>query len=114
MTSFPLVFDQRTSGYRRIARIISRIDLRWAYLRQGPDPEVKWSDFEVPGWGVPSMPVRILQAEKDVALGLHHLNLLRPYATDDWEIVVDSKLKHFGKGLNRGNAAEIYNNWISN
>ena len=114
MSSFPLVFDQRTSGYRRIARFISQIDLRWAYLRQGPAPEVKWADFEVPGWGVPSMPVRLLQAEEDVALGLHHLNLLRPYAGNDWEIVIDPRLKHFGKGLNRGNAEETYNNWISN
>ena len=112
MTSFPLVFKQRTSGFKKFARLISRMEMRWAYLRDGPDPDVKWREFQVPEWGIPIIPIRILQAKNDIALGPHHLELLVKNAADDWEIVIDSELQHNGK--NRGNAVEQYNVWISN
>ena len=112
MTSFPLVFKQRTSGFKTFARLISRIEIRWAYIRDGSNPDVKWEEFQVPKWGVPTIPIRILQAKNDIALGPHHLELLVENAAEDWEIVIDSELQHYGK--NRGNAVEQYNVWISN
>ena len=112
MTSFPLVFKQRTSGSKIIARCISRIEMRWAYLRDGPDPDVKWNEFQVPEWGIPRIPICILQAKNDIALGPYHLELLQKNTADDWEIVIDSELQHNGK--NRGNAVEQYNAWMSN
>ena len=113
MTSFPLVFKQRTRGWRLISGLIAQIDLNWAFRRDGPDVDIVWNNFEVPDWGVPTMPVRILQAKEDIALDLDHLDLLRPHAGDDWEIIIDSNLKHFGRGKDRGNASEIYANWMN-
>ena len=110
MTSFPMVYSQRTTGFAILGRYISRFDLRWAYLRKGPDPKLSWSYFSVPKWGIPSMEVRILQAKEDIALGLQHLELLRPYANDNWEIVIDENLKHFG--TSRGDAHSTYLRWI--
>ncbi len=110
MTSFPMVFNQRTTGLGLIGRHVSRLDLQWAYLRRGPDPELNWSHFSVPKWGIPSMEVRVLQAKEDIALGLQHLELLRPHANGDWEIVIDKDLKHFGPS--RGDAYSIYLRWI--
>ena len=110
MTSFPMVFNQRTTGLGLIGRYISRLDLQWAYLRRGPDPELKWSHFSVPKWGIPSMEIRILQAKEDIALGHHHLELLQPHASDNWEIFIDKDLKHFGSS--RGNAHSTYLRWI--
>ena len=111
MTSFPMVYDQRTTGFAIIGRHISRFDLQWAYLRKGPDPELNWSHFSVPKWGIPSMEVRILQAKEDIALGLQHLELLRPHANDNWEIVIDEDLKHFG--TSRGDSHSTYLKWIN-
>ena len=114
MTSFPLVYKQRTKGWKFIPGILALIDLRWAFNRDGPGSEIIWKDFEVPGWGVPSISTRILQAKDDVALGEHHLNLLRPYARDDWEIIIDPNLKHFGREEKRGNASIHYESWLKN
>ena len=110
MTSFPMVFAQRTSGIAIIGRYISRLDLHWAFLRQGPESKLKWSHFGVPAWGIPSMQVRIIQAQDDIALGLQHLELLQPHYNDDWEIVIDKDLKHFG--ASRGDAYSTYLRWI--
>ena len=110
MTSFPMVFAHRTTGIAIIGRHISRLDLQWAFLRKGPDSKLNWSHFSVPKWGVPSMEVRILQAKEDIALGLEHLELLQPHANDDWEIVIDEDLKHFG--ASRGDAYSTYLRWI--
>ena len=112
MTSWPLVFKQRTKGWKLIPGMLAKADLYWAFKRDGPINNIIWDEFEVPGWGIPSMPVRILQAKYDIALGTHHLNLLRPYAKDDWDIVIDPKLKHFGRGNDRGNADDIYLSWM--
>ena len=56
------------------------------------------------------MEIRILQAKEDIALGHHHLELLQPHASDNWEIVIDKDLKHFGSS--RGNAHSTYLRWI--
>ena len=112
MTSFPLVYKQRTKGWKFISGIIAQLDLNWAFRRDGPDIDIVWKNFEVPDWGIPTIPVRILQAQDDIALALDHLNLLRPYAGDDWEIIIDPNLKHFGRGRDRGNASEIYDKWM--
>ena len=112
MTSFPLVFKQRTRGWKSISGLIAQLDLNWAFRRDGPDVDIVWKNFEVPDWGVPSIPVRILQAKEDIALDLDHLDLLQPYAGDDWEIIIDPNLKHFGRGQDRGNASEIYDSWM--
>ena len=112
MTSFPLVYKQRTKGWKFISGIIAQLDLNWAFRRDGPAIDIVWKNFEVPDWGIPTIPVRILQAQDDIALALEHLNLLRPYAGDDWEIIVDPNLKHFGRGRDRGNASEIYGKWM--
>ena len=56
------------------------------------------------------MEIRILQAKEDIALGLQHLELLQPHASDDWEIVIDKDLKHFG--TSRGDAYSTYLRWI--
>ena len=112
MTSFPLVYKQRTKGWKFISGIIAQLDLNWAFRRDGPDIDIVWKNFEVPDWGIPNVPVRILQAQDDIALALDHLNLLRPYAGDDWEIIIDPNLKHFGRGRDRGNASEIYGKWM--
>jgi len=112
MTSFPLVYKQRTKGWKFISGIIAQLDLNWAFRRDGPDIDIVWKNFEVPDWGIPTIPVRILQAQDDIALALDHLNLLRPYAGDDWEIIIDPNLKHFGRGRDRGNASEIYGKWM--
>ena len=113
MTSFPLVYKQRTKGWKFICGLIAQLDLNWAFMRDGPDVDLVWKNFEVPDWGVPTLPVRILQARDDIALDLDHLDLLRPHARDDWEIIIDDNLKHFGRGKDRGNAAEIYAGWIA-
>ena len=113
MTSFPLVFKQRTASWKLISRMLAQLDLRWAFIRDGPGSEIVWKDFEVPGWGIPSMPIRILQAKDDIALGQHHLDLLRPYEMNNWEVIIDSNLKHFGRGENRGNASMTYEDWIT-
>ncbi|MEC8721595.1 MAG: alpha/beta hydrolase [Candidatus Thermoplasmatota archaeon] len=112
MTSFPLVYKQRTKGWKFISGLIAQLDLNWAFRRDGPDIDIIWKNFEVPDWGIPTIPVRILQAQDDIALALDHLDLLRPYAGDDWEIIIDPNLKHFGRGKDRGNALEIYDKWI--
>ena len=56
------------------------------------------------------MQVRIIQAQDDIALGLQHLELLQPHYNDDWEIVIDKDLKHFG--ASRGDAYSTYLRWI--
>ena len=113
MTSFPLVFKQRTKGWKLISGLIAQLDLNWAFRRDGPDVDIVWKNFEVPDWGIPTIPVRILQAKEDIALDLDHLDLLRPFARDDWDIIIDPNLKHFGRGKDRGNASEIYGIWMN-
>ena len=112
MTSFPLVYKQRTRNWKLIPGIIAKLDLIWAFSRDGPEVDIIWKNFEVPDWGIPSMPIKILQAKEDIALALDHLEILRPYATGDWEIIVDPNLKHFGRGKSRGDASNIYRSWM--
>ena len=113
MTSFPLVFKQRTKGWKLISGLIAQLDLNWAFRRDGPDVDIVWKNFEVPDWGIPNIPLRILQAKEDIALDLDHLDLIRPFARDDWDIIIDPNLKHFGRGKDRGNASEIYGSWMN-
>ena len=112
MTSFPLVYKQRTRYWKFIPGLLAKIDLRWAFIRDGPNIDIVWRNFAVPDWGIPTLPLRILQAKHDVVLGLNHVDLLKPYVNDDWDIILDPNLKHFGRGEARGDASKTYESWM--
>ena len=113
MVSWPMVFEDRTSGVllplRRLLRWEIERDLRKVHPEYEPED---WDDASVPEWGAPCAPLLVIQAEEDDSLGRMHFDLLRQHAPEASEFVLDPALSHQGR-TERGDAPEVIRKWIS-
>ncbi len=78
-TSFPLVIESLVPTNLRLIMPWVRQTLRREHLRIHPDLSVRYANAQVPYFGLPKVPILVLQAARDDRLGSAHLQLLLPH-----------------------------------
>ena len=76
-------------------------------------PEVgglEWKDIDIPSWGLPKVPILLIQAKNDTKLGRYHYDLLMKQGLDIEPHLVES-LPH-SKNRNNSDRDEIMLRWI--
>jgi pimeloyl-ACP methyl ester carboxylesterase len=75
-TSFPLIIESITPPFLRPVRGWIRQILRREFERIHPDLGIRYANSAVPYFGMPEVPMLVLQANTDSRLGLKHYELL--------------------------------------
>lgn len=75
-TSFPIVIESMNHWLLRPLRGWVRQILRSEFERIHPDLNIRYANSAFPHFGIPTVPMLVLQAEHDSRLGLDHYNLL--------------------------------------
>jgi pimeloyl-ACP methyl ester carboxylesterase len=112
-TSFPLVIEQKLPGRAVMANPWVRHILRREYQRIHPDLNVGYSNAQIPFWGVPKVPILVIQAEQDETLGIEHFNLLKEHFSDIAEIHIVPDMPHTSR-VDVLKRRQILENWINN
>ncbi|MBT3641768.1 MAG: alpha/beta fold hydrolase [Euryarchaeota archaeon] len=112
-TSFPLIIEKKLPGRAIMANPWVRHILRREYQRIHPDLNVGYSNAQIPFWGVPKVPILVIQAEQDETLGIEHFNLLKEHFSDISEIHIVSDMPHTSR-VDVLKRREILENWINN
>jgi len=95
VTSFPLLIKIIHPGpLGRLLLPLTRKAIRNEYERIHPDLNVRWDGAQVPNWGIPDLPVLVLQAGGDKRIGNAHLNRLTPHLPADAVVQVLTTLDH--------------------
>ena len=71
---------------------------------------VEWKDIDIPNWGLPKVPILLLQAKNDTRLGRYHYDLLLSQGLD----IEDHLLESLPHSRNRVNVERdnLIVNWI--
>ena len=93
-TSFPLVIEKKLPGRAVIANSWVRHILRREYQRIHPDLNVGYANAQIPFWGIPKVPILVIQAGNDETLGNDHFELLKKHYEDISEIFVLDSMPH--------------------
>lgn len=91
-TSFPLAVESLIPTNARILMPWVRHVLRREHLRIHPDLSVRYATAQVPFFGMPDVPILVLQAARDDRLGRAHFNLLSRHLKEtDTVFILDSQ-----------------------
>ncbi len=112
MTSFPLIMNSSHKGPLRFLLPITRLILRHEYLRIHPDLSLRYAESEVPMWGIPQIPILVLQSEEDIRLGQKHYSLLKTNLPEDAETHVISSLQHTS-GTDSEDRKKLLSNYLN-
>ena len=93
-TSFPLIIEKKLPGRAVMANSWVRHILRREYQRIHPDLNVGYANAQIPFWGVPKVPILVIQAGNDETLGNDHFELLKQHYQDISEIHVLDSMPH--------------------
>lgn len=93
-TSFPLVIEKKLPGRAVMANSWVRHILRREYQRIHPDLNVGYANAQIPFWGIPKVPILVIQAGNDETLGNDHFELLKEHYHDISEIHVLDSMPH--------------------
>ena len=95
VTSFPNIIGMLHPGLlASIVMPLSRRVIRHEYERIHPDLNVRWDEAQIPDWGVPDLPVLVMQAAADQKLGIGHLEKLVPHLPKESVVHVVTTLDH--------------------
>jgi len=93
-TSFPLIIEKKLPGRAVMANSWVRHILRREYQRIHPDLNVGYANAQIPFWGIPMVPILVIQAGNDETLGNDHFELLKQHYQDISEIHVLDSMPH--------------------
>ena len=93
-TSFPLIIEKNLPGRAVMASPWVRHVLRREYQRIHPDLNVGYANSQIPFWGVPQVPILVMQAKNDETLGNEHFDLLKEHFEDIAQIYVLENMPH--------------------
>ena len=97
-----------------MARPWVRHVLRREYERIHPDLPVRYATSELPYWGIPKVPILVVQAEDDETLGSTHFELLLEHFDNDevdCEIHTIENMPHTSH-VDRPERAKIVEDWL--
>jgi pimeloyl-ACP methyl ester carboxylesterase len=86
-TSFPLIIESITPPFLRPIRSWIRQILRREFERIHPDLGIRYANSAVPHFGMPEVPMLVLQANTDSRLGLKHYELLMKHVDPELSTV---------------------------
>ena len=111
-TSFPLIIEKKLPSRAVMASPWVRHILRREYQRIHPDLNIGYANSQIPFWGVPKVPLLVIQAENDETLGNEHFNLLKKHFDDIAEIHVLSDMPHTSR-VDVKERRKILEKWLS-
>jgi len=114
VSSFPKIIDEKLPGKMVMARPWVRHVLRREYERIHPDLPVRYATSELPYWGIPKVPILVVQAEDDETLGSTHFELLLEHFDNDevdCEIHTIENMPHTSH-VDRPERAKIVEDWL--
>ena len=110
-TSFPLAVESLLPPYLRTFKPWVRQILRREHERIHPDISIRYATAQVPHFGMPTVPVLVLQAMRDDRLGREHYNLLTSHLGDDASIHLLSSQPHTS-GVDSEERKQILEKWL--
>ena len=110
-TSFPLIIEKKLPGRAVLASPWVRHVLRREYQRIHPDLNVGYANAQIPYWGVPKVPMLVIQSGNDETLGNDHFNLLKQHFQNFSEIHVLDDMPHTAK-IDTEERRKILENWL--
>ena len=77
MTAYSKIFEQMFGKLSIFSPLLKRWALR-GFKKIHPDieSELVWSDIDMPNWGLPKVPILLLQSKNDTKLGRYHYDLI--------------------------------------
>jgi|TARA_B110000438_G_scaffold57020_2_gene57081 pimeloyl-ACP methyl ester carboxylesterase len=97
VTSFPLIIEKKLPGRAVMASPWVRHILRREYQRIHPDLNIGYANSQIPFWGLPKVPILVMQAANDETLGDEHFDLLMKHFETIAEINVLDDMPHTSK-----------------
>jgi alpha-beta hydrolase superfamily lysophospholipase len=112
MTALAPIIEQRAGLFSPLLPLMKRW-LMQGFVRIHPEFEgCQWTDIDVPGWGMPSCPVLIMQAKNDAQLGqTHYDSLMSCIGEIEHEAHIIPTLSHTQNQVNK-ERDELISNWI--
>ena len=112
MTAYSPIVEQKAGLFSPLLPLIKKW-LMQGFVRIHPEfAGSKWTDIDVPEWGIPTCPVLIMQAKDDAQLGLTHYDaLLSCIGEIEYEAHIIPTLSHSQNQVNAERDELIYN-WI--
>ena len=68
--------------------------LRREYQRIHPDLNIGYANSQIPFWGIPKVPILVMQAKNDETLGNEHFDLLKEHFEEIAQIEVLEDMPH--------------------
>lgn len=93
-TSFPLIIEKKLPGRAVMASPWVRHVLRREYQRIHPDLNIGYANSQIPFWGIPKVPILVMQAKNDETLGNEHFDLLKEHFEEIAQIEVLEDMPH--------------------
>ena len=110
-TSFPLIIEKKLPGRAVLASPWVRHVLRREYQRIHPDLNVGYANAQIPYWGVPKVPMLVMQSGNDETLGNDHFNLLKEHFQKNSDINVLDNMPHTAK-VDTKERRELLERWL--
>jgi len=111
-TSFPLIIEKKLPGRAVMASPWVRHVLRREYQRIHPDLNIGYANTQIPFWGIPKVPLLVMQAGNDETLGGEHFDLLKKHFTDIADINVLEHMPHTAK-VDVKERKDMLEEWLS-
>lgn len=110
-TSFPLAVESLLPLHLKLFMPWVRQILRREYFRIHPNNSIRYATAQVPHFGMPTVPVLLLQATRDDRLGRQHFNLLSSHLDDDASVHLLSSQPHTS-GIDSEERKKVLEEWL--
>lgn len=111
-TSFPLIIEKKLPGRAVMASPWVRHVLRREYQRIHPDLNIGYANSQIPFWGIPEVPILVMQAKNDETLGNEHFDLLIEHFGEIAEIEVLENMPHTSR-VDVKERRDILEKWLA-
>ena len=110
MTAYSPILEQTTRKFSFMWPILRRIALH-GFSKVHPEiGKLEWKDIDMPNWGLPQIPILLLQAKNDTKLGRFHYDLIMKQNLDVENHLIES-LPHSSNRVNE-ERDKIILSWI--
>ena len=86
--------------------------LRREYQRIHPDLNIGYANSQIPFWGIPEVPILVMQAKNDETLGNEHFDLLIEHLGEIAEIEVLENMPHTSR-VDVKERRDILEKWLA-
>ena len=110
MVAYSPIMEEMSSKFTFMLPILKRLAVRGFNKIHPEVGGIEWDDIDIPKWGIPKVPILLLQAANDNRLGRFHYNLLLEQDIDVYPHLIES-LTHSNNRVNE-DRDKLIRDWI--